>query len=608
MNEEKFAFTVDMERIVISNDAIEPNTWTGIDDIFLKEWNNDIDLPHQWACFKMFHRGIEKPADDATPEEREEYTKARHEEYDTTNDLFTSANAKRKYLLNGGYNRVFTDAEREKFNEYKKNDSFNDLPTEEQIETVHNLLKEPERRFAESLFNDPEELQHYFYDRLDEQTPDSFQWFNDRLKRNYKLIIADLKRIKDRPEQTEELKQYNTELIKAYQHDLNCCRRTYSQASNYLRIYLSLYLYAAKHAPEKYGEDTLEKFNQAIDKKILSWKIKPGKRTKQLERDSSDRIIHLVQDEMIYTPINHITRQYLEHYPNKRNTKHNPESGKIEVFHNDIASIWTDPGFKRALSVTGKKVFTIIMAASKKSGSDTVYLNRDELAKRCYIDISTKAKRDKFSRDLKGIIQSLGSLCIRSEDRHTAEQVNYFSSTKFDGKTLRAVIGKDYYEKYLPKIPVSQTPESFFMMKGREDLELVLILSMAFQYTQSNNIAKGTNGTIKIQTLVEWGEDVFNTAHWNNRGQEKRCADRYKKALNTLASVRLKNGKPDFQFEFYPRNSDESKPIEDTTPEEFLDGKIRFSFTSINCADRSIEQENDKEKQQNSAHKKQKSI
>lgn len=572
-------------------------TQSDFDILFSLYWTTEADLPVQWHCFKNHHEPVPNPGKDADPEALEAYKAAYAEENEITNKLYTIMEAKDDYMKEGGYNAILTPDEKERMEKFEAEFEATPDKTKEQFQKcsvfINDLLQEPNRRYAETLYDSKEDLENSFNQTLDGLTNDSFQWYVNRLKRNYKARIESLKAVED-----PLPKEANDYIFSELTHNLNRCKRTYNQALDYTEIYLSLQLYAAKHAPDKFGEDTLNNFYQAIDRRILSWGIKPGKRSKQIERESSERIIHLAQDEMMYTPINHITREYMQLHPNKRNTNPDKETGNIEVYHNDIKSIWTDDGFKHALSVTGKKIFTIIMAASKKEKSDTVLLSRDELADRCYIDISTKAKRDKFSRDLKNIVYPLGSLCIRSSDNSTAGQINYFSSTNFDGHTLRAVIGQDYFKNVLPKIPVSQTPESFFMMKGQEDLELILIFCMALHYTRPDNIEHGTNGTVKIKTLVEWGKDVFNTASWKEKdknqkvirkkGQEKRCADRYKKALNTLASVKLKDGKPDFRYEFYPQNSDESKSIADTTPEEFLDGKIIFSFASIGCADKAI--------------------
>lgn len=254
-------------------DSITFTSGEGIDDIFVNEWNKDPDLPRQYACFKIFHRGIPQPAADATPEEREEYEKARHEEYSETDQLMTSGTLKRMYLVDGGYNKILTADEKKILDEYKTSRDFQDLPLNEQKEKIRELQREPNRRFAEYLFSDRKELRHYFYSQMDKRTPDSFQWFIDRMQRNYQMIIRDLKRIEAKPDRTEEQQQKDADLLRAYQADLNFTGRTREYAEIYLRIYLSLYLYSARHAPGKFGSDTLEEFNQAIEKKIESWEL-----------------------------------------------------------------------------------------------------------------------------------------------------------------------------------------------------------------------------------------------------------------------------------------------------------------------------------------------
>lgn len=254
-------------KVIVQSDVITPESWTGIDNVFLNEWNNDPDLPHQWLCYKIFHKAVPEPEQGATPEALEEYRTAWREEYERTNNLITSANAKRNYLREGGYNAVFTDDEHTKFNEYKTSEEFNNLPPAEQTKIMAELLQKPECRFAESLFTGREDLQQHFNDALAELTPDSFQWFIDRLQRNYKMIIHDIKRSLSASDTKE------SKLLTAYQNDLKFCGNTHEFAAVYLRIYLSLYLYAAKHAPEKYGENTLDSFIKAISNKVLSWNL-----------------------------------------------------------------------------------------------------------------------------------------------------------------------------------------------------------------------------------------------------------------------------------------------------------------------------------------------
>lgn len=571
-----------------------------VNSAIINSWGNDYDIPELNGIYQFFSWNTDN-LEGLKKEETE--TKKAVEKFTAHIDgIKTSIETANEYLTVKGIHGIFTSDEYATLESYKQRldeewDNNKDFSLENVYQFVSDLLTAPKRRFIEQLFPDAEAIRGSFFKKLTDETKENHALFLFIAKHNCELIMSIYEREAEEAGPLEDNKLYKT--VKSMKWH---CRRDYKSACDYLRIIASAELYAARNAADLYGDDLLNELEKAIEAKVHEWGFKPpqkkkGKRPERSERidTTSQAIEELIRGKTLFPPMNATLRNYTQLSHSMRNAEIDEYEHTVTKRRGNLTTIWTRYGDKNALaglSVMGKKIFILLISSmkdkcenNKPSKNRTIMFTRDQLADRCYINISTKPLKDKFTRDLHPMVRSLASQNQVWTDKGTTKQMNPFSVVEFDGKTLKATFTPEFVEEIAP-LPLVQYPEIYFQVSAKQEYEQILIENFACQYTNITNVKSGNNSRVTIKKAVEWVSDCFNASEWEERdgkkhkGTTKRTADRMKKALQNIENMKT-NGKQDFEYEFYPKGKDKSKPIEKTTTDEFMNGTIEFMFHSI---------------------------
>lgn len=571
-----------------------------VNSAIINSWGNDYDIPELNGIYQFFSWNTDN-LEGLKKEEAE--TKKAVEKFTAHIDgIKTSIETANEYLTVKGIYGIFTSDEYATLESYKQRldeewDNNKEFSLDKVYQFVSDLLTAPKRRFIEQLFPDAEAIRGSFFKKLTDETKENHALFLFIAKHNCELIMSIYEREAEEAGPLEDNKFYKT--VKSMKWH---CRRDYKSACDYLRIITSAELYAARNAADLYGDDLLNELEKAIEAKVHEWGFKPpqkkkGKRPERSERidTTSQAIEELIRGKTLFPPMNATLRNYTQLSHSMRNAEIDEYEHTVTKRRGNLTTIWTRYGDKNALaglSVMGKKIFILLISSmkdkcenNKPSKNRTIMFTRDQLADRCYINISTKPLKDKFTRDLHPMVRSLASQNQVWTDKGTTKQMNPFSVVEFDGKTLKATFTPEFVEEIAP-LPLVQYPEIYFQVSAKQEYEQILIENFACQYTNITNVKSGNNSRVTIKKAIEWVSDCFNVSEWEGRngrkreGATKRTADRMKKALQNIENMKT-NEKQDFEYEFYPKGKEKSKPIEKTTTDEFMNGIIEFMFHSI---------------------------